>query len=145
MPDANEHSTDNAKYEPTDVSISLALIIAVILVVSTALAFLAGYFALGAARAKPAATDFEPSPLVEPRQDFAQGPRLQKDPRDELNAHLAETRPALNQYGVVSENPEIYHFPIEDAIDHIAEHGLPEFTPLGQTQETQQTGHGQQN
>lgn len=123
----------DTNYEPTDAHVMPLLIVGGILVVGTALSFLAGYILLKYSTERPAATAFVPSPLdTEPQPwETAGGVRLQKEPTIELQEYLHAEMPAVTTYGVISEQPEIYYFPVERAIDYVAEHGLPDFKPFG--------------
>lgn len=129
----HERPVGDSNYEPTDAHVAPMLIVGAFLVIVTAAAFLVGYFLLKYSTERPAASAFVKSPLDEERRswDSLGGIRLQPDPVIAMNEFRAEHQPALHEYGVISDLPEIYHFPIEEAIEYVAEHGLPQFRPFG--------------
>lgn len=122
----------DTNYEPTDAHVTPLLVVGAILVVGTALTFLVGYLLLKYSTQRPAASNFVTSPLDVEREPWdTAGVRLQVDPVLSFQEYVHEELPAVTEFGVISDQPEIYHFPVEVAIDYVAENGLPEFKPFG--------------
>lgn len=57
-------------------------------------------------------------------------PRLQVDPRSELERAQARDRELFNSYGWTDRNAGAVRIPIERAMDIVAERGLPQFPKL---------------
>jgi hypothetical protein len=57
-------------------------------------------------------------------------PRLQPDPTADLAAYLAASRQRLSSYGWVDRDKGIAHIPIDEAMQRVAEHGIPDW-PAG--------------
>ena len=131
--DPHHAPAGDSNYEPTDAHVMPLLVIGAILVIGTAVSFFFGYFFIKYSTARPAMSTHEVSPLNPGRQPWQTpgGVRLQKDPEADLKKYLAEKSSAPDTYGVVSDEPEIYHFPVERAIEIVAENGLPQFKPFG--------------
>ncbi len=134
MHDEHEHHEDGQEnFEPTDAHVGPILALGAILVVGTAVSFFAGYILLKYSTERAPATAYEPSPLITERQTWQpdNGVRLQIDLASDFHEYERTASPVPHSYGVLSEEPEIYHFPVEVAIDYIADHGFPEFKPFG--------------
>lgn len=132
MHDEHQHRpVGDTNYEPTDAHVLPLVIVGALLAAVTAVAFLVGYFMLKYSTARPAATDYVASPLDPGRQPWDTDLRLQDAPQVDLQEYVRTELPALHEYGVISDQPEIYHFPIDVAIDYVVDHGLPEFEPFG--------------
>lgn len=128
----HDHPITDGNFEPSDAHVAPVLAIGIVLVLVTVASFVAGYILLKYSNERSAMTAFEPSPLVSDRQEWESGNvRLQVNLRGDLERHQAATKPGLTTYDVLSESPEIYRFPVELAIEHVADHGLPEFKPFG--------------
>lgn len=127
---------ERSKYEISDANAPAIAAAGAALALVTALCFLAGYVILKYSTEREAASAYEPSPLVMEHAEWNQDIRLQNDPEADFDRYFAEMAPAVHRYGVVSDNPEIYHFPIEDAIGYVAENGLPTFNPSGNEKRT---------
>lgn len=123
----------DTNYEPSDAHVMPILVLGAILVVGTAASFLAGYILLKYSTERPSASNFVPSPLDTERQPWATagGVRLQEDPVLAWNEYFSTKSTDPHRYGVVSDQPEIYHFPVEQAIEFVAANGLPVFVPFG--------------
>ncbi len=74
-------------------------------------------------------TDYRATPVAQEgaMQQFPAATRLQVDPPRALEQRLEDMDYVSRTYGVVSEEPEIYRIPIEEAINIVAENGLPTF------------------
>lgn len=132
----NEHhdssSVGDTNYEPTDAHVTPLLVIGAVLVVGTAASFLVGYLLLKYSTERPSASAFVPSPLGVEREPWdTAGVRLQSDPPLAFQDYLHAEFPAAHKHGIISDQPEIYHFPVEKAIDYVVSNGLPEFEPFG--------------
>jgi hypothetical protein len=131
--DHHEHPAGDTNFEPTDAHVMPLLVIGAILVVGTAASFLIGYLLLKYSTERPASSAFVNSPLDTGRQPWntVGGVRLQQDPTIDLQKYLHAEYQTPHTYGVISDEPEIYHFPVERAIDIVVAGGLPEFKPFG--------------
>lgn len=112
------------KHEPSDVNIRLIVLVAVILVVGTALGHLTlwGMFRyFGAERAEAAPT---PLPVYDAQQVPPQ-PRLQAAPEKDLQELFASENKLLNTYEWVDRDAGIVRIPIGRAMDLLNERGLP--------------------
>jgi len=127
----NDTPPGGEKYEMSDASakgiVMTGIVLAVIVVGSGVL----GNFALQATQDRPAMSDYEKSPLAGEHEEWSEGVRLQSDPAASLRVHLTEQSLAADSYGKVSEDPLIYHIPVDTAIDIIVHEGkFPEFKPM---------------
>jgi hypothetical protein len=114
-------------YEVTDVNVKYILVAGIAMVVFTLISF-----AVSLVYGKVLNSDthgnlskYEPSELAGEHNEWTSGVRLQPNPAAELAEHNAEQHLATSTFGTVSESPEIYHIPIDKALEHVAEHGLP--------------------
>ena len=73
---------------------------------------------------REAKRDVGGSPLADTREP-APGPRLQANPVTDIDALRAAEEKRLTGFGWVDQPQGIIHIPIEDAIDIVAERGLP--------------------
>jgi hypothetical protein len=76
--------------------------------------------------------EFESSPLA-PARDIPPNPKLQVNPRMELQDVRAHENLLLHQYAWVDKDKGIVRIPIERAIDLIAQRGLPPTKPAPAT------------
>lgn len=118
-------------FELTDVQIKIILWAGVAMIVLTGLAFFVSflYAKMLIAEQRAPLTQYEASNFVQEHNEWASDVRLQPSPPASLEAHNAEQRAVSNDWGIVSESPVIYQIPVNVALDHIAEHGLPIWTP----------------
>jgi hypothetical protein len=114
-------------YEVTDVKVSLILIAGVLMVIFTGISFAVGlvYGKILNAETHADISDYEQSELATDHNEWTSDVRLQSNPGAELKVLQTEQHQMATTFGTVSENPAIYHIPIKDAIDQVAEHGLP--------------------
>ena len=128
----DSHSIEQG-YEVSDVSAKGLLITGVVMVIATAISFVfsivvANMFMHGE---RGRLSDTEISPLIAEtdtrNNEWVTGTRLQVDLGAELGAEKAKALHGLTTYGTVSDAPEIYHIPIDVAIDLVVENGLPKF------------------
>lgn len=75
-----------------------------------------------------------PSPLAEARPEQPPEPRLQVAPRQELEELRRKEQERLKSYGWVDRSTGTIRIPIEDAMDLLAERGLP---VRGETSDTE--------
>ena len=117
-------------YEVTDVKVSLILVAGVLMVIFTGISFAVSlvYGKILNADTHADISDYEQSELATEHNEWTSDVRLQSSPGAELNALKAEQHLIAMGTGTVSESPAIYYISIEDAIDHVAEHGLPTWT-----------------
>ncbi len=138
MSDA-DHSSKDLGYELTDIHVKVILWSGVGLVIMTFVAFVVSVFFIKYLAAAGSMSDYEPSPLAGENQEWDLDVRLQPNPPAALAEHRKGQSYASTTYGIVSEEPEIYHIPIETAMDIVAKDGLPTFTAFlpSETQEGQ--------
>lgn len=127
--DATSKSTS---YEMTDANAVGIVAVGVVLFGFVACTAFIGYYVLGwSTAARPAMTDYEKSPLASEHEAWATDVRLQSHLAVDFHTFESSTGAILDQYGTVSESPEVYHIPIETAMEIIAHNGkLPIFKPL---------------
>jgi hypothetical protein len=75
------------------------------------------------------------SPQANPVLRFP-APQLQSDPAADLNKYREAVEQQLNSAGWIDQKAGIAHIPIEQAIDLVAQRGLPVRPPQPQGQET---------
>lgn len=117
-------------YELTDIQIKVILVSGVALVVLSAVAFFVSFlFAkMLIAEQRSPVTDYKAAQTTEEHNVWNSDVRLQPNTAATLNAHKTEQADA-DWYGIVSESPAIYRIPVEKALDHTLEYGLPVWTP----------------
>ena len=138
MHDADRSAKDLG-YELSDVQIKVILWSGVGLVIMTFAAFVVSVFFIKYLAAGGSMSEYEVSPLAGENQEWDLKVRLQPNPPAALAEHREGQNYASTTYGTVSEEPEIYHIPIETAMDIVAKYGLPTFTAFlpSETQEGQ--------
>jgi len=97
-----------------------AILIAVVVVISGLVGLLYIYL-----NASQAARNAHPPPLVEEAQGLPPGPRLQRNPVQDMQQMQTEQDAILNSYGWVDKNAGVVRIPIERAIELTLERGLP--------------------
>lgn len=123
----DEHAPEEKGYELSDVQVKVILFSGVGVVLMTFAAFVISVFFIKYLNARGASTDYVESPLAAEAQDWDLDVRLQTDPPAAQRAHKSDQRYRATTYGTVSQEPEIYHIPIETAMDIVVESGLPAF------------------
>ncbi len=93
-----------------------------LVVVAVLMAWLFGYFAKSQSLGPPA-SPFENVRVLPP------APRLQVDPRQDLQRLRENEKAELDSYGWVDQKNGIVHIPIDRAMDLIAQRGLPARPP----------------
>ena len=131
----DEQTSKEEGYELSDVQIKYILISGVGVVLMTFTAFVVSVFFIKYLDARGATTDFVESPLAADAQEWDIDVRLQADPPAAQRAHESDQRYRATTFGTVSQEPEIYHIPLEIALDIVAENGLPTFTSFLPTEE----------
>ena len=123
--------SDADKYEHTDWQLKLVLVTGVVLTGVTLLAFAAGYVIMQGFGARPAMTEFRPSPMADEDGKWTTEMRLQDAPWDAFDEFQEEQTHTHTSYGIVSEEPEIYRIPVEVAMEIVAEKGLVKIDAIG--------------
>ena len=118
-----EHAPAGDRHETRDVGIRGIVIFGVVMFVSLVavgvlMAWLFGHFAETQSLGPPA------SPFTDVRV-LPPSPRLQVEPHKDLERLRAEEAEELNSYGWVNRNPDVFHIPIERAMELVAARGLP--------------------
>ena len=128
----DDATSKNSTYEMTDASAVGIVIVGITLFGFCAITSIVLYFVLGWSTVdRPAMTDYEKSPLAGEHETWTTDARLQVDLAAELDEYQSSAGSQLDRYGTVSESPEVYHIPIEIAMEIIVHSGkLPTFTPL---------------
>lgn len=122
------HAPDEKGYELSDVQTKIILWFGIGTVVLSAFGFFASVFIVKYLNARDPLTEYEMSPMATEHQDWVTDFRLQPDPPGALDRHDAEQAHRSASFGVVDQDLEIYHIPVETAMDIVAERGLPKFT-----------------
>lgn len=131
----SEHEIENpeTRYERRDLSPHGVLLFLVGLAVTSVLiyfvlwgfyAYLNGFQRKQARMPSPLQTAHDNANTERVVQGFPQ-PRLQPNPAADLNKFRAQEEEILNSYGWADQQAGIAHIPIEQAIDIIAQRGLP--------------------
>jgi len=124
MHDEHKHREGDPGYETQDVPGPLVFwsltSLAIVIVISAIFVF--GFFVF--LRAQPDSVTPQPSPFASERL-LPPAPRLQADPPLELSEYNAKMEKATNSYGWVDKSAGIAHIPVDDALNIIAERGLP--------------------
>ena len=138
MHDADQSSKDLG-YELSDVQIKVILWSGVGAVIMTFVAFVVSVFFIKYLAAAGSMSEYEASPLAGENQEWDLDVRLQPNPPAALAEHREGQNYASTTDGTLSEEPEMYHIPIETAMDIVAKNGLPTFTAFlpSETQEEQ--------
>lgn len=115
--------TTDAPYERRDVNIRWVIITALIALVAIPASLLLAWWVLqlgtGVSGARLPLFPAAPAPPQ---------PRLQIAPQQDLDAFMAEKRQWLTSYGWVDQEQGLAHVPLEVAIEHVLEEGLPRWT-----------------
>lgn len=135
-----EHEAEQQGYELTDIQIKVVLWFGVSIVVLTFLGYIVSIFFVKYFNAQPPISDYVATPVARETvtQQFPAGTRLQVDPPAALDQRLEDMEYVATTFGVVSEEPEIYRIPVEEAMEIVANEGLPVFKPTEATPETTQ-------
>jgi len=134
-PNKAEHEIENpeTRYERRDLSPHGVLLFLVGLAVTSVLiyfvlwgfyAYLNGFHGKQARMPSPLQTAHDNMNTERVVQGFPQ-PQLQPNPAADLNKFRAQEEEILNSYGWADQQAGIAHIPIEQAIDIIAQRGLP--------------------
>lgn len=128
----DDATSKKVTYEMTDANAVGIVVSGVFLFGFVAVTAFVGYYVLGWSTVdRPAMTDYEKSPLAAQHERWTTDARLQSDLAADLHAFQSSSGSILNEYGTVSESPEVYHIPIETAMEIIVHNGkLPTFKPL---------------
>jgi len=119
----------SAGYETRDVRVSLIVWALVIVAVTSILAFLSmRWMENGLKDTQSIMTNVTPPAVaseagVKPKT-FA-GPKLQQDPRGDLQKLLTQQKTFLNSYGWVDHDKGIAHIPIDKAMQRVVNNGMP--------------------
>jgi hypothetical protein len=116
--EAYEHSDANAR----GLLQSGAYLIAVLVVVFFAMAWLFDFYGKVQSLGKPA-SPFEDARVLPP------APRLQVQPRAELHAYCEAQDKLLNSYGWADEHNGVVRIPVDRAMELTLQQGLPARTP----------------
>jgi hypothetical protein len=129
---SNEKTSEELGYELSDVNVKTLLAAGVAMVIATTVSFI---FCFVVAKSLSQGkwenmSDFEKSQLAGEHNDWVEGTRLQPQPELELIDHKKEQHKSVNswdKFGDGKNEPEIHQIPIDEAIDLVAEKGLPKF------------------
>lgn len=111
-------------YERRDMSLRLVAMFLVGLTLAVALVLLLMWWLFDYLGARAARLDVPPSPLAQTRQIFPE-PRLQVNPRQDLQALRAAEDAALGNYGWVDRTAGVVRIPVDRAMTLLTERGLP--------------------
>jgi len=77
-----------------------------------------------------------------PVPELPPGPQLQANPVEDLEVLVHQHETMLNSYGWVDEEQNLAHIPIEEAKQHILDHGMPDWSSLDEGSEENNTTPG---
>ena len=112
------HSLPPPRHEASDVSPGLLRPLAAIMAAMVLVAFAVCWWAYPLARRAP--------DLPDPQQLFAT-PQLQRSPRADMAAFKAAEDKELNSYGWVDKAHGVVHVPIKQAMQKMAQDGIPDW------------------
>jgi len=114
------------KHETRDVNLRWMVISGVILVVLLVAAFVMMRWTFDLFEAREAGRQSEPATLVaDPGPSRPPEPRLQANPRLELQEMRAEEIAVLESYGWVDRDKGVARMPIDEAMKIVVQRGLP--------------------
>jgi hypothetical protein len=114
------------KHETRDVSMRWMVISGVILVLLLIAAFVTMRWTFDLFEAREARRQSEPATLVsDPGPGRPPEPRLQANPRLELQEMRAEENEVLQSYGWVDRDQGVARMPIDEAMKIVVQRGLP--------------------
>jgi len=129
----DDHSRELG-FEVSDANVKGILAGGVIIVVSCTIAFV---FSIFVARSMKDGdwgkrlSDQDVSPLLQGQKEihneWVSGVRLEPNPGEDVGKLKTEAESGLETMGTQSESPLIYRISVDQAIDLVAEHGLPKF------------------
>ncbi|PCJ64438.1 MAG: hypothetical protein COA73_04025 [Candidatus Hydrogenedentota bacterium] len=121
-------------YEVSDVNVKGIILSGVAMVISCVIAFVFSIFVAKSMKDGDwgaRLSDVDVSPLLEGQEvihnEWVSGVRLEAKPGVLVGELNAEAHAELNTMGTQSESPLIYRIPVDQAIDLVVEHGLPNF------------------
>ena len=118
------------KHETRDVSLRWMVISGVILVVLLIAAFVTMRWTFDLLEAREARQQSEPATLVtDPGPGRPPEPRLQANPRLELQELRVEENAVLQTYGWVDRDKGVARMPIDEAMKIVVQRGLPARAP----------------
>jgi hypothetical protein len=128
--ESNHVANPDDGYEISDVKVKVVLIAGVAMVIFTLISFAVSfmYGKVLTADSRAAVSNYTPSALAEEHNEWNSDVRLQANPAAALKDHNAEQHLRSIGFGAVSESPAIYHIPLDEALDLVAEQGLPVWT-----------------
>lgn len=125
-------------FELQDVSVKVILASGIFMVVFTLGCYFVSFMftKMMTAEGRQPISNYEAPPMAADHNEWTTGTRLQPKPGTALKQHKDGEFTVSNSWGTVSESPEIYRVPINDALNHVAKTGLPVWEPQkAQTQE----------
>lgn len=123
----NDHEPGSENYEQSDVRLKIIVICGLVVSGLTFVGFAASYGIVKGLNMREPATEYEAHPLAGEHNEWDTEVRLQPNPEQSLAAHLEEQTREVRSFGTISEEPAIYRIPVEKAMEHVVQHGLPEF------------------
>lgn len=118
-------------FELSDIQTKVILISGLAMVGLTLAAFFVSFIYAKAlvADQRPALSEYESSAFAAEHNAWESDVRLQPSPPATLKEHRAEQAAVSLAWGTVSDSPIIYRIPVNVALDHVVEHGMPVWTP----------------
>ena len=129
-PSTHQANPDDG-FELSDVQVKVILGSGLAMVILAAVSFGVSfmYIKMLVADQRPTISEYEPSVFEGEHNAWDSDVRLQVSPPASLQEHLAEQAAVSGSFGILSESPIIYRVPVNKALDHVAEHGFPVWTP----------------
>jgi hypothetical protein len=136
---SNHVANPDDGYELDDVKTKVILISGIVMTVLTLVAYGVGviYGKVLTRDDRSVVTQYEPSYTsdeLDGHNAWESEVRLQPNPVLALSQHRTAQHAVSKSWGTVSESPKIYRIPLDVALDHVVETGLPVWEPT-ETQE----------
>jgi len=128
-PENIQPTNPNPDWQDKDINIPWIVITIAIVLVTTALTFVAMKIMMKVYKEQDAKREQVVSPLARERT-LPPGPRLQVFPRDELAEHREAERERLSHYQWIDPDAGLAKIPIDRAVEIVVESGVPVFEPV---------------
>lgn len=141
----NEEQHGESPYELSDVKVSIIVWTFIVTLVAMLIALVVMRWAEvswkgGSLSDSPIAIERPVRTAAEQRAEVptVPGPLLQDAPEKDLAEHIAQQEAMRDSYGWVDEEAGIAHIPVSEAMKHVVDHGIPDWSHLAPVEEAAQ-------